>query len=999
MRRFFKRVAAVVTAFSLMGAAVVFDVPERIMAIAAAEEEQSQNCDGSHEGWEGISDLSDLEDGKKYYLTSDVTSDKQVELDGVEITLCLNGHTIEGTGINRLFYIDNKSTFTLCNCKADGKLTKTVKTENHGGAVYVKNAGFIMNGGTITDCAATYGGGVGVDTDGTFTMNGGTISNNSVNNANGGGVYVEHTGKFVMRGGTISDNSVTGTNGKGGGVCVTDSGTFIMEGGEITCNKTRDGCGVYLLSNAMFTMNGGRISDNTATESGRFGGGVYVSTPASFTMNGGTISGNQSSSGAGVYTTGNFAMTGGTILSNSGTYGAGVYVYGGTMFANGTFTMSDGTISGNMATDYGGGVEHHGSTVTINGKVNISGNTCNGSADNVHLRTNETITIGTDFDAKSKIGVNTAVEVACNASPVAVTGETEKAISATFTADKDDQYIIYEGSAVKLLKYHSFSTSTITKKPTCTEDGIETGTCSSCRNSSVSNPIPMLGHSDTHTEAKDALCTENGNIEYWYCSVCGKYFSDEDLTTEISENDTVVPAAHKLKAVEEKEANCTKPGNKPHWKCTLCGKLFSGEDGQNEITQEDVTISDPDAHDWSDWTIKSDPTETTEGTAERVCDNDNEHKQTVTLSVLTDANVWTKDSSQHVEPTESTKGKDVYISEYGNVAVELPEKTPGGDNPGGDNPGGDNPGGDNPGGDNPGGDNPGGDNPGGDNPGGDNPGGDNPGGDNPGGDNPGGDNPGGDNPGGDNPGGDNPGGDNPGGDNPGGDNPGGGTLTPVTPVDPVTPDNTDSNDSSNSSDSNNSTSAGVTNEVQQGENAPKTEFTQTTEKLIDAILSPEELAGLDNGDNIRFILRIEVTDPAGDKPMVESVLAEHEELQLGQYIDISLFKVVNSDKTRITQTNRPIGIKLEVPEKLRGQNRVFSVVRVHDGETTILPDLDNDPDTVTIETDKFSTYTLVYRDNASADNSSNPSTGVPVSIVPVAAALAFVTAAVSRKKK
>ncbi|MDE7362387.1 MAG: hypothetical protein K2N38_10685, partial [Oscillospiraceae bacterium] len=69
---------------------------------------------------------------------------------------------------------------------------------------------------------------------------------------------------------------------------------------------------------------------------------------------------------------------------------------------------------------------------------------------------------------------------------------------------------------------------------------------------------------------------------------------------------------------------------------------------------------------------------------------------------------------------------------------------------------------------------------------------------------------------------------------------------------------------------------------------------------------------------------------------------------------------------KITETKAPITIMFEVPEALRGEGRDYSVIRVHDGETTVLPDLDKDVNTVTIETDKFSTYALAYSESAPA---------------------------------
>ena len=41
-------------------------------------------------------------------------------------------------------------------------------------------------------------------------------------------------------------------------------------------------------------------------------------------------------------------------------------------------------------------------------------------------------------------------------------------------------------------------------------------------------------HNAVHVEAKEPTCDTDGNIEYWYCSFCDKYFSDKALTQEIS---------------------------------------------------------------------------------------------------------------------------------------------------------------------------------------------------------------------------------------------------------------------------------------------------------------------------------------------------------------------------------------------------------------------------------------------------------------------------------
>lgn len=42
-------------------------------------------------------------------------------------------------------------------------------------------------------------------------------------------------------------------------------------------------------------------------------------------------------------------------------------------------------------------------------------------------------------------------------------------------------------------------------------------------------------HHLSHTEGKDATCLTNGNLEYWHCSICDKYYDSDDASSEISE--------------------------------------------------------------------------------------------------------------------------------------------------------------------------------------------------------------------------------------------------------------------------------------------------------------------------------------------------------------------------------------------------------------------------------------------------------------------------------
>ena len=98
--------------------------------------------------------------------------------------------------------------------------------------------------------------------------------------------------------------------------------------------------------------------------------------------------------------------------------------------------------------------------------------------------------------------------------------------------------------------------------------------------------VPALGHTMTHTAAKEATCTEAGNVEYWTCGTCKKHFRDEAGTTEITEADLVVSAlGHDLKATAAKAATCTEAGNNAYWTCSRCGLYFGDAEGSTNITE------------------------------------------------------------------------------------------------------------------------------------------------------------------------------------------------------------------------------------------------------------------------------------------------------------------------------------------------------------------------------------------------------------------------------
>lgn len=80
----------------------------------------------------------------------------------------------------------------------------------------------------------------------------------------------------------------------------------------------------------------------------------------------------------------------------------------------------------------------------------------------------------------------------------------------------------------KTLSEHTGSTATCKDKAKCEVCGESYG------------ELDANNHTDLkHIEAKAATKTSEGNIEYWYCEGCGKYYKDAKATQEITKEQTV----------------------------------------------------------------------------------------------------------------------------------------------------------------------------------------------------------------------------------------------------------------------------------------------------------------------------------------------------------------------------------------------------------------------------------------------------------------------------
>lgn len=175
----------------------------------------------------------------------------------------------------------------------------------------------------------------------------------------------------------------------------------------------------------------------------------------------------------------------------------------------------------------------------------------------------------------------------------------------------------------------------------------------------------------------------------------------------------------------------------------------------------------------------------------------------------------------------------------------------------------------------------------------------------------------------------------------------------------------------------------ITVDVKGGTEVPTTSIKTVDTEVYNHVLTDEELSQVKDGADAAIYIEtqnIEKSVPNQDKKAVEQAIQEivkkdnsKSNIKTGMYLDISLFKKIGSNNPiQLNETKGAIKLQIEVPQNLRKENRSYMILRVHNGKADLLAgSYDSNTGMFSFETDKFSTYALVYSDkeikNVAAD--------------------------------
>ena len=509
-----------------------------------------------------------LNDGGTVTLEKDYTITSSLQVDKKTVTLDLNGHVIKKNSNGSVIKVINGANLTLQDSSPKAVHTGeyvslpaggviTIEKHMAGNGVYVEGSSFAMNGGAIYDCFEDYG---------------------------GAGVYVRNKGSFIMNNGAISSCS---TGGSGGGVLVSIESSFTMNGGTISDCSAGGGCGgIEILEESSFTMNGGTISDCRGDESG-----AAIAFDSTIFANGGTIKDEVA-----LYD---------SHIKNTATYGGTVF-YGGISIFNSsniigktiTFKKDDNPYAIEIVAEgskvakpieptkedyeFAGWYDENDTkydfTQYVTQDIVLTAQWEGKEAPVIKgLEKNKTYCDAVEFEVTDNVGVASVKVGDLELSPTNGKYTLEKGIGKVEVVAKDNAGN-KTSVTVTVNNGHTGGTATCTQKAKCGICGEEYG--------------ELANHSLSKTDAKDATCTEDGNVEYWTCSVCHKLFSDENGTTETTQDAVTIRAnGHTLNKIDAKEATAAETGNIEYWQCDNCKKYFADEKGENEIALDKTVIS------------------------------------------------------------------------------------------------------------------------------------------------------------------------------------------------------------------------------------------------------------------------------------------------------------------------------------------------------------------------------------------------------------------------
>lgn len=267
--------------------------------------------------------------------------------------------------------------------------------------------------------------------------------------------------------------------------------------------------------------------------------GVAIGTGGSVEISGGTVTADSKGSN-GIYADGTLTISNGATVNASGYWPA--------LFGNSGVSISDSQVEATSSNDIG--IFSRDEIAITNSIVKA-----NAAEDRDGIGAWDTISVGGSWiETTGSEDYNGGItdSVLFNGNSGTVIGNAK--LLGDTTLDKGKTLLIPEGTSLTVGEGKTFTNrGTVTVQGSfsadggtvdCTSHSGGTATCAAqalcdACHKPYGDLAPANHTALTHVEAKAATTEAEGNIEYWYCEGCGKYYSDGTAATEITKEQIV----------------------------------------------------------------------------------------------------------------------------------------------------------------------------------------------------------------------------------------------------------------------------------------------------------------------------------------------------------------------------------------------------------------------------------------------------------------------------
>lgn len=140
-------------------------------------------------------------------------------------------------------------------------------------------------------------------------------------------------------------------------------------------------------------------------------------------------------------------------------------------------------------------------------------------------------------------------------------------------------------------------------------------------------------------------------------------------------------------------------------------------------------------------------------------------------------------------------------------------------------------------------------------------------------------------------------------------------------------------------------------------------FAGSKEDILKAVFGDDYAALVAAGYKLDVVMTVkdETAVSAEDKALVEGALSG--DMHIGLLIDVSLVMTKDGVSSVVANSSKPVSFVIGVPDSVIADGRTYSVIRVHNGAAEdIGGTYDAANKTITVSSDKYSTYAVVYKD-------------------------------------